>query len=925
MAHAFVPQLIMSLRSSYLVLSLLIIGIANRGIAQVPLDTTLSRLEAWEAANRLERIHIHTDKPYYLAGDTIWFKVYTVIGSDRSLSGWSGAVYVDLISETDSLVAALKLPLVAGLAKGNIDLPNDLNRGNYRLRAYTQWMRNAGGTYFFDRILPIGKVSVTTFHAAVDYKYLREKSEVSAAIRYTDDHGRPQVGKPVRYVVKSSQEQIRVGNEKTDENGSISLRFNARPEYDSLTMYMVSTLTDGKNKQVHTFPVKSAFADFDVQFFPEGGVKVAGLRSRVAFKAVGTDGLGVDVDGQVLDGQGQVVTQFESVHAGMGVFSMIQEAGQTYTARVNLPDGTHKVFNIPHAHPSGYVLSAYTQAGLGEILVRLQTTKDRYGPVSLVLHRQGRVYYADDLVVSNPMTVIRLPTKDISSGITQLTLFDATGKPRNERVVFIENADTLRFTGIDWPQQVKGREPMTLKWKSTDSLGKPAVASFSVAVSNESEVPVDAVTEHTLFSELLLRSELKGYVERPNYYFTDVTDEKRDHLDLLMLTQGFRRFRWEDLLSSNRGGGDLVYPVEKIVTSIRGKLRFLRNNKPVPNGKVTLFSINANVTFDTVTNANGEFSFDNLMLSDSIKFTVQGRTENGGDKVEVIVDALPSVPITAAKNRGDIVLDVSKKLAVYADQTMLTDSLLQTLGLESRIIELDEVTVTASARMGAGISSNLNGPGNADQVISGNELSACATLRACLEGRLAGVRFQTTQTAIGQVAIPQSTRGGTMLVVIDGWTLNPANESDLWDIAGIFEQGMIDATQIVSVEVLRTPSLTTVYGQGGQNGVIIITTRGWRRGAAPNYSAKLYAPKGFSNAREFYVPKYGVSRMMDIIADQRTTVYWNPDIRSNESGNAEIQYINTTKPGWYRVVIEGITADGQLGRYVHRYLVENDR
>jgi len=900
-------------------------GTAIRGLAQVPLDTVVSRLDAWGVANRPERIHIHTDKPYYLAGDTIWFKVYTVIGSDHSLSGWSGAVYVELISEMDSLVAALKLPLVAGLAKGNVDLPSDLKVGNYRLRAYTQWMRNAGEAYFFDRILPIGRASAKAFHTAVNYEYLPEKKEVSATIRYTDDQGRPQVGNPVRYVVKSSQEQIRVGNEKTDGNGTVSLRFNARPEYDSLTTYIVSTITNGKDKQVHTFPVKSAFSDVDVQFFPEGGSSITGLRSRVAFKAIGTDGLGVAIKGEVLDSQGEVVTPFESVHAGMGVFSTIQETGQTYTARVSLPDGTQKVIDIPHADPSGYVLSAYTQTDLGELLIRLQATEDRYGPISLLLHRQGQVYYADNLTVSSPMTVLRLPVEHIPSGIAQLTVFDATGKPTNERVVFIENADTLRFAGIDWPQQVNGRSPMALKWSSEDSLGKPSVASFSVSVVNEDEVPVAAETEHTLFSELLLRSELKGYIEQPNYYFTDVTDEKRDHLDLLLMTQGFRRFRWEDLLGSDRRVNDPAYPVEKMVSSIRGKLRFLRNNKPVPNGKVTLFSINANVTLDTVTNADGEFSFDNLMLSDSIKFTVQGRNEKGGDKVEVVVDALPGVSVSATKNRADMILDVSKELAVYTEQATLTDSLLAALGLASRIIHLDEVTVTASARTGMGVSSNLNGPGNADQVISGNELSACATLRACLEGRLAGVRFQTTQTSIGPVGIPHSTRGGTMLVVIDGWTLDPGNESDLWDIAGIFEQGMIDATQIVSIEVLRTPSLTTVYGQGGQNGVIIITTMGWRRGSAPNYSAKLFAPKGFSNVREFYSPKYGVSDVADAIADQRTTVYWNPDIRSDASGNAEIQYFNAARPGRYRIVIEGMTADGQLGRYVYRYFIRNDR
>lgn len=901
--------------------SLLIVASAYGNAAQAQLDTALSRLEAWEMANRPERIHIHTDKPYYLAGDTVWLKVYTVIGGDNQLSGWSEAVYVDLISETDSLVAALKLPLVAGLAKGNIDLPNHLLTGNYRLRAYTQWMRNAGEAYFFDRMLTVGMVSRETLHATVNYTYLPEKGEVSATIQYRNQRGNPQVGKPVRYVVKSTLEQIRVGNEKTDANGAISLRFKPKAGYDTVSTYVIATLDDGERKQTHTFPIKSTFSDFDVQFFPEGGHCVVGLRSRVAFKAIGTDGLGMAIKGEVLDSQGNVVANLESAHAGMGVFSMVQENGQAYKARVSLPDGMTKEFDIPKAVPSGYVLSAYAQGGLGEVLIRLQATADQYGSASLVLHRQGQIYYADNFTVSGPMTVLRLPVSDISTGIAQLTLFDAVGKPVNERVLFIESADTLRFAG-EWPAETRRRALTSVQWNTTDSMGRPVVANFSVAVTNEEEVPINPESESTIFSQILLRSALKGYIERPGYYFTDVTDEKRDHLDLLLMTQGFRRFRWEELLEDGGGTGKLPFPVEKMVSSVSGKLLYLRNGKPVPNGKVTLFSFTGNTSLDTVTNAGGEFRFDNLLLGDSIKFTVQGRTEKGGDKVEVVLDGIAGMPVTATKNRADVLLDVPTALATYTQQALASDSLLQTLGLESRIIQLEEVTVTATGRSRSGVSSNLNGPGNADQVLSANDLGACPTLRSCLEGRLGGVTFQTTQSSAGPVSLPYSTRGGgPMMIVVDGWTFDPNNESDLMDIAGIFDQGMIDATQIVSIEVLRTPSLTTVYGQGGQNGVIIITTLGWRRGTPPNFSTKVYAPKGFNRVREFYSPKYGVSTLSDALADQRTTVYWNPDVPSDTSGKTEIHYFNTAKPGKYRVVIEGIGADGQLGRKVFHYTV----
>src|SRR5690606_13813305 len=116
-----------------------------------------------------------------------------------------------------------------------------------------------------------------------------------------------------------------------------------------------------------------------------------------------------------------------------------------------------------------------------------------------------------------------------------------------------------------------------------DSIGAPVPANFSVSVTDADAVSVDPRSEHTIFSQLLLRSELKGYVEQPNYYFTDVTDEKRDHLDLLMLTQGFRRFRWAELLGDTLVAPAIYYPVEKMVSSVSGMLLFIRYWMPILN------------------------------------------------------------------------------------------------------------------------------------------------------------------------------------------------------------------------------------------------------------------------------------------------------------------------------------------------------
>src|SRR5690606_9822130 len=336
---------------------------------------------------------------------------------------------------------------------------------------------------------------------------------------------------------------------------------------------------------------------------------------------------------------------------------------------------------------------------------------------------------------------------------------------------------------------------------------------FSVSVINESDIPVDPESESSIFSELLLRSEIKGYIEKPNYYFTDIDTKKRDHLDILMLTQGYRKFNWDTLLANELA--PIEFPPEELTTKISGRLQTLLGT-PVANGNIILNSFAAQVTLDTITDEKGNFVFDNLLLTDSLSFSVQGLSPKGKDNVEILLDGIPGMPITSTRNRGDYMIDPQDSLKTYLERVKKNDDALSKLGLESRVIHLETVTVTKQSSIRS--SSNLNPSGRADQTISANELKACPTLRSCLEGRLRGVRFVTEQTSVGPVSFPVTTRGnGKMQVLIDGRLLRQDSEGDLMDIAGVFDQNMIDPASILNIEVLRSPSLTAVYGSEGSN------------------------------------------------------------------------------------------------------------
>jgi hypothetical protein len=229
-------------------------------------------------------------------------------------------------------------------------------------------------------------------------------------------------------------------------------------------------------------------------------------------------------------------------------------------------------------------------------------------------------------------------------------------------------------------------------------------------------------------------------------------------------------------------------------------------------------------------------------------------------------------------------------------------------GLINNGILLKEVEIKATKINPAEHSSNLNGPGNADQVLAGADIPVgCAQIADCLQGRLFGVMFRN--------GIPYLTRSLhiPMTIFVDGI----AADTDMLST--------LNANDIASIEVLRNIQYTSIYGGRGGGGVLIITTK---RGG-PDYSVTRYAPgiitynpKGYYKARVFYSPQYDNPKTNTQIPDLRSTVYWKPNIVTNKDGKTSFEYFNADTRGTYRVTIEGIDSEGNLGRQVYRYKVE---
>lgn len=871
-----------------------------------PFSIILKKLDVYNKNYQQEKVYLHLDKPYYAVGDDIWFKAYVLNAQTSRPSEISGALYVELLNEKDSVKQQLKLPLVSGIGVGDFKLPESFVEGNYRIRAYTQWMRNAGTEFFFDKTIKIGNSWSNNVFTNASYTFEKKNSsqQVNAVVKFTDKDGKPYTATNLTYDVQLSFRSILKGKATTNEQGEINLTFlNAQPAiYKSGKITATLTLADGK-KVIKDVLIKSTSNDVDVQFFPEGGTLVEELPSKVGFKAVNASGLGEDISGTIVDNDGQEVNKFESSHLGMGQFVVNSQPGKVYTAKVKFKDGSEKSIPLPKARPQGYVLSAINNADNIQVKILVSQQLLNKGELKLVTQQNGNVYFVTRSSSTKPVVSAVIKKEELPTGIVQLTLFDGANIPVCERLVFVNNeADKIITTIKTDKESYSPREKVTVDL-GAQFQSKPVQGSFSAAVTNTKSVTPDELNESNIFTTMLLKSDLIGYIEKPNYYFLNDNAETRSHLDNLLMTQGWRRVIWNNVI--NNLPPNIRYPAEKTL-AVSGAIATL-GGKMIPKTKVSLFSTSGGfLAIDTLTDDNGKFKFDGLSFKDSTKFVVQARTLKGKRSVDFLMDVVKGEIVTKSDNSGDIVVNVNDALSGYLQQSKNYFDELTRRGKLERSITLKEVKIE-DKKSKVKNSSNLNGSGSADAVIQADQLQNCAMLSQCLQGRVAGLLITNG------VATLMRNNGAPMQLVVDGMYMEPE-----------FLDNIVPS-DVETIEVLKSIGYTSIYGTRGGGGVLIITTK---RGGGSAFNASrsvegvtTFMPKGYDISREFYSPKYS-PESTDSAPDFRSTIYWNPLIVTNETGKGQFTYYCSDEPGIHRIVVEGIDMYGNLARGIYTYTVK---
>ncbi len=645
-------------------------------------------------------------------------------------------------------------------------------------------------------------------------------------------------------------------------------------------------------------------------FFPEGGNFIAGILNTVAFKSVDKGGMPVPVEGTVRNSKGARICALKSLHDGMGSFSMVPVKGETYYATVN--QSGEKYFLPPQAD-EGIGFNITDAPGMKRFKITKGDDNDLFKPAYMIGQVQNHVIFRQLLQGDRKEISGSIKTSDFYSGILQLTLFNKDDMPLAERITFVDNKEYMLPVTIHADTLDTGKRKHN---HFTITLPDTVIGNFSLSVT-DADYETEENRPGNIYASFLLSSDIKGYVHNPAYYFNTSGDSARQALDLVMMTNGWTRFRWSDIVQNR-----LPQPLYKDpgYIKIRGKVK--GPQKKAAGNALMLFisppdstGFNNSISRMLYTDSLGQFEADSLffygkrqLLFSSIngKKNAVIRVQLDGDSLNRRYPVAPvSMPFHTTTNAS-----VQEKMEAAYNAHMNTEG-----------ITLENINVHSTARspldqLDAEYSSGL---------FSGATHSIRLDLRN--EGH-AGDIFQYLRERVSGLKVSGESgdyvlhyRGGNVLYYIaNGEEVEARKKPDPHSNTGnvtLFLNEMPSnpvALETVPLSDIALVKLfpTSTAAAGGGAVLSVYTKKGKDLLVPAPASADIITYEGYTIVKEFFNPEY-TGNPVNNTTDHRITLQWVPDIFVNGSNTIiPVTFYNNDQTKRFKIVAEGIASDGRM-------------
>ena len=751
-----------------------------------------------------EKIFVHTDKSFYTAGEIVWFKIYDVDASLHKPIDLSKIAYVEILNKELKPVAQAKISLKEGTGNGSLFLPLSFNSGNYKIRAYTNWMKNFSPDYYFEKNLTI----VNTL------KKLGEASPAEAQ-------------------------------------------------------------------------------KYDIRFFPEGGNLVSGIESKVAFRITDQSGKGIDCKGSIVDENNNNVVNFESLKFGIGQFLFTPSASGKYKAIIKLSDNNAVVADIPEVYERGYTLRL-EDLDSSHVKVTVSTNINSDNPyVYLFVHTRQMIRSAEMLILKNGNAVYIINKKDLGDGISHFILINSIKQPVCERLYFKRPSAQLLISANPDMDEYALRKRVTINIFTLDEKNNSVKADMSLSVFMEDSL--QSANDDDISSYLWLSSDLKGHIESPGYYFKNTGKEADQAMDNLMLTHGWQRFKWEDVLNNQAPSFEFAPEYEGHI--ITGKVTDKKSGLPVEN--VTTYLTVPGEQYQlggSVSNKAGKIQFDIKNFYNSGEVIVQSDNQKDSTyRIDILTpfsDKFSELKFPALNLSEDMQDQlISHSISTQVQNTYLSDNLQK--------FKAPFETKDSTAFYG-----------QPDKKYFLDDYTRFNTMEEVMREYVAGILLKKQH---GKFHID---------MMDDTWHIF-FREDPLVLLDGL---PVLDIDKIIAFDPLKVKKIELVnrqyfLGPINANGIISYSTyKGDLAGFQLDPNAVILEYQGLQLQREFYSPVYDTPKQAESrMPDLRTVLYWSPDIKTNKDGSRQVRFYTSDNPGKYVLFIQGTTADGKCGSQLIKF------
>ncbi|MDH6303758.1 hypothetical protein M2459_000090 [Parabacteroides sp. PF5-5] len=649
--------------------------------------------------------------------------------------------------------------------------------------------------------------------------------------------------------------------------------------------------------------------DYDVSFFPEGGNLLAGTLCKVAFKAMNRNGYSEYITGEVVNEAGDMMALIKSHHAGVGVFSFIPASGGKYYLNCVNDKGLSKRIELPEAKSGARSLLTYWRND--RLFISKQQSFDMQLdlPTYLLVQSRGVVLYFG--AWDKHKSYISFTQEQLPPGVIQAILFDDQMNPLSERLVFSKNVqmETAKLDIQTDKTSYQTREQITSTIRVSDQDDLSLLGNISVSVTDDKDITIDPY--ESILTSLLLTSELKGYIESPGYYFEEDTDKRNLELDYLMMVHGWKRYNIPEVLKGTINQPEIPFEEGDILS---GSVKSLFRAKPVPNSEVSVITSSGEFGL-AQTDENGLFSFASMEIPDSTTYFVQSLGKKGSPRVELVLNEhifpalsnllVKPLPVLTEQLKAD---STSNPFLEKAEQRAKYDE-------DMRVVHLANVEVVARKIEKQKVQLPWYSQGSDISIDLETIEKRHASLVMHLVQNIPGVRVSGN----GYIHIRGSK--DNPLVLIDGI---PMEWPDVLYSPYDSPLEAVNSSDIERIDVYKGPS-ASIFGVRGAHGAIAITTRRGGSGILDSQELNklVLSPLGYQQPAEFYSPKYDTPKLRYTSGpDYRTTIFWKPDIVTDEDGKASFDFYSSDFSTTYSMILEGITADGKIVHAVKKIQVE---